>query len=482
MIAFQPIFFTSGLFLISLALGMVGPGLVDFFHHDINWQAFALASGVTLFIGLLLVLANRSQKIQNLTVRDTFLLTAINWLTTSIFAALPFIFTYSTPSLTDSFFEAISGLTTTGATAIVRLDYASHGIILWRSLLQWFGGIGIVLMALTILPLLRIGGMQLFRSEFSDRSEKILPKVSQIASAIFGTYIFLTFACTLALWWAGMTFFHAFCHALSTVSTGGFSTFEASIEYFNDPYIEIVLIIFMIMGAITLTLFVRCIQGEAKTLFKDNQVRTLFKILIIASLATTFWLWQDGHELMYALRHSIFNVTSILTTTGFNSQDYSLWGNFPIMIMLALSVIGGCTGSTSGGIKIFRFHVMYATVKTQILQLRRPHGVFIPMYNGKPIPEGIFLSVFTFFALFVACLGALALALSLFELDLLTCLFAALSVLNNMGTGFGDILGDTGTYAALPTGAKWLLMFGMLVGRLEYITILILFSPKFWRD
>ncbi len=482
MIAFQPIFFTSGLFLISLSIGMFLPGLLDFFHNDINWQAFALSSGITLFVGLLLVLANRSKKVQNLTVRDTFLLTTINWLTTAIFAALPFIFTYSTPSLTDSFFEAISGLTTTGATAIARLDYASHGLILWRALLQWFGGIGIVLMALTILPLLRIGGMQLFRSEFSDRSEKILPKVSQIASAIFGAYVFLTFACILSLWVAGMTFFDAVCHALSTVSTGGFSTSEASIEYFNDPYIEAVLIIFMIMGAITLTLFVRCIQGEVQTLFKDQQVRTLFKILIIASLATAFWLWQEGYEFGYALRHSIFNVTSILTTTGFNSQDYSLWGNFPIMIMLALSVIGGCTGSTSGGVKIFRFQVMYATVKTQILQLRRPHGVFIPLYNGKPIPEGIFLSVFTFCALFVTCLGGLALALSLFELDLLTCLFAALSVLNNMGTGFGDILGDPGSYASLPTGAKWLLMVGMLVGRLEYITILILFSPKFWRD
>jgi trk system potassium uptake protein len=481
-IAFQPIFFTTGLFLTALALSMIAPGILDYFHDDINWQAFAISSGMTGFSGLLLTFAARPTEKTKMSARDTFLLTTFNWLALSFFAALPFIHSHATNTITDSFFEAISGLTTTGATVIRGLNYTSPGLLLWRALLQWLGGIGIVVMALTVLPMLRIGGMQLFRNEFSDRSEKILPKVSQIASAIFGTYVFFTILCSLALWGAGMTWLEAVCHAMATLSTGGFSTHGASIQHFDSPLIDVILIIFMTIGGTTLILFVRCFQKDFKSLYQDNQVRGFLLAMTTASLCSTLWLWHQNYSFGTALRHSTFQVVSIMTTTGFVSADYTSLGTFPVLILLMMMMIGGCTGSTAGGIKVFRYQVMYATARANIQQLRKPHGVFLSLYNRQQIPEGIFLSVFSFFGLFIICFGLLSLGLSLYDFDIFTCLSAAVSCLNNVGTGFGTLIGHTGDYTALPDGAKWMLMAGMLLGRLEYITVLILLSPKFWRD
>ncbi len=482
MIAFQPIFFTTGLLLTALALAMIAPGLLDYFHNDINWQAFVISSGITAFAGLLLVFAARPTEKLKISVRDTFLLTTFNWLALSCFAALPFIHSNSTNTITDSFFEAISGLTTTGATVIRGLNYTSPGILLWRASLQWLGGIGIIVMALTVLPMLRIGGMQLFRNEFSDRSEKILPKVSQIASAISGTYVFFTILCALLLWMAGMTGLEAVCHAMSTISTGGFSTYEASIQHFNNPLIEAILIVFMIIGATTLILFVRFLQGDRKALYKDTQLRGFLIAIGIASLCSTLWLWKHGYTFNAALRYSTFQVVSFITTTGFIASDYTLWGTFPAVILLIMMMVGGCTGSTAGGIKIFRFQLMYATARASIQQLRRPHGVFLPLYNGRQIPEGIFLSVFTFFWFFIICVGALTLGLGLYNLDIFLCISTAISFLNNVGTGLGTLIQYAEDYRAFPESAKWMLMAGMLLGRLEYITILILFTPRFWRD
>lgn len=482
MLSLQPLFFSAGIFLTALAVTMTPPLLVDLYYSDITWKAFALSSGLTLFFGLMLTLANRPHTRVHLSVRDTFLLTVLNWIFVSFFAAFPFIFSQNTISITDSFFEAISGLTTTGATIMHGLDFASPGIVLWRALLQWFGGVGIIMMALTVMPILRIGGMQLFRNEFSDRSEKILPHVSQIASAIAMTYILFTCFCALALWMAGMAPLEASCHALSTLSTGGFSTSSTSISHFNNLSVELILIVFMIIGSITLILSVRLIQGNPKELFQDSQVRIFLIILTTSILATAFWRWNDGINFLKALRESAFNITSILTTTGYSSTDYHLWGSFPQMIFLMLMMIGGCTGSTAGGIKVFRYQIMFSVARSQIAQMRRPHGIFLPSYNKKPIPDGIFTSVFTFFALFILCLGILSLTLSLYDLDFLTCLSAAIATLNNIGPGLGDLIGPDGTYAPLPDSAKWVLMIGMLLGRLEYVTVLILLSPRFWQD
>lgn len=481
-ISYQPILFTIGILLSALSAFMILPALADFFSEDPDWEAFAVSCGITAFCGILLSLAFRPQTHQKLNVRDTFLLTAGSWVAVSFFASLPFIFSRSTNSNTDSLFETISGLTTTGATVITGLDYLSLGVLLWRSLLQWLGGIGIVVMALTIMPILRIGGMHLFRSEFSDRSEKVLPRVSQIASAIFGTYLFFTITCSVLLWLAGMNFFEAVCHAMSTISTGGFSTHDASIGFYNNVVIEVVMVLFMIIGGTTLMLYVRLLQGDAESLFKDSQVRVFLAIIVSATLAGTFWQWQQGAPFFTALRETLFNATSILTTTGFASTDFNLWGTFAVMIIFILMMIGGCTGSTSGGIKVFRYQVLFSTAVTHLRQMRHPHGIFLPRYNDKPIPEGIFASVFTLIALYVFCLGLLTLGLAFYDLDLVTCLSGAVSALGNVGPGLGHTIGPAGSFAPLPDGAKWMLMAGMLLGRLEYVTILILFSPRFWRD
>lgn len=483
MISFQTTFFAVGIFLTALALSMLAPWLVDLFYDDINWQAFALSMPITLFSGLLLIFANRPSKDGRIfSVREAFLLTGTSWVMLSLFAALPFIFSNNTTSHTDSFFEAISGLTTTGASVMRGIDYASPGIVLWRALLQWLGGVGIVAMALTVMPLLQIGGMQLFRSEFSDRSEKILPKISQITKAIFGVYIGFTVLCALLLLLCGIAPLEAICHALTTVSTGGYSTSRISVAYFDNVAVELVIMFFMILGGITLILFVRFLKGDYRVFFRDSQVRVFLISTAFVIIGLTLWRWYQGIDFLRSLRETSFNVVSIMTTTGFSTADYTLWGSLPLMAFFIMMQVGACTGSTSGSIKIFRFQIMFAMVKAQIAQIRRPHGIFIPRYNGKQIPDGIFTSVFTYFGLYVISLGLLTLGLGAFNLDFLTSLSGAVSALNNIGPGVGPIIGPDGNFAPLPDGAKWLLMIGMIVGRLEYLTIFILFMPRFWRS
>ncbi len=482
MIALQPIFFTIGFFLTALAGMMIIPTVTDWMQGDYNWRPFAISALMTGFIGLLMTFSNRPSGPTTLTIRETFILTAATWLVVSLFAAIPFILTNTTGSNTDSFFEAISGLTTTGSTVIKGLDFTSHGILLWRALLQWFGGIGIIVMAFTVMPLLKIGGMQLFRSEFSDRSEKVMPRVSQIASAIVLTYLFLTMLCIGLLYAAGMTFLEAVCHGFSTLSTGGFSTSDASVAYFNSPLIEWIIIVFMFIGATTFVLFVKMIQGRPLAVWQDNQARLFIKVLIGCVAVMTLWRISKDIPASQALRESAFNILSIITTTGFTTADFTFWGTFPTMFFFILMMVGGCTGSTSGGIKILRYQIMFAVAKSHIYQIRRPHRIFPPTYENKPIPDVVSISVFTFFALYIASFGLLIMGLGLYNLDVSTTLSAAASALNNIGPGFGSTIGPSGTFTSLPDGAKWMLMAGMILGRLEYITFLILFVPSFWRD
>lgn len=482
MITFQPIFLTSGVLLTALAGAMLIPAAVDIYADDIHYQAFLMASAPTFFTGVLLILGNRSAKKTTFSLRDTFLMTFVCWVLTSFFAALPFVFSGITNGFTDSLFEATSALTTTGATVIQGLDFTSGGIILWRSLLQWLGGIGIVVMAMTVLPTLRIGGMQLFRTEFSDRSEKILPKVSQIASAVLSTYFFLTVLCAVCLWGAGMSFFESVCHGLSTLSTGGFSCYDRSISFFESPLIEGILIVFMAIGGMTLLLWVRFWHRDWGAFWHDSQTRFYIGLMGFSTVLIVFWEWQSGQDFWDAFRHGLFNVVSIVTTTGYHSTDYTLWTTFSVMMFFALTMVGGCTGSTSGGIKIFRYQVMMITARAQIQKLSKPSGVFLSLYNGKQMPDGLFLSVFTFFAFFLVSFLMLVLGLALHDLDILTCLSGAMTALNNVGPGFGSVIGPKGNYGILPDGAKWLLMFGMILGRLEYLTVIVLFSPRFWRS
>ena len=480
---FQPIFFVIGILLLALGGAMVVPGVLDWLLDDPSWQGFMEAAAITLLAGGLFVLANQPRGPVELSLRETFMMTTGSWLVLAGFAALPFMFTKFTPSTTDSFFEAVSALTTTGASVIIGLDYVSSGTLLWRALLQWLGGIGIIVMALTVLPILHIGGMQLFHSEFSDRMEKILPRVSQITKAIFYTYVGLTIVCTLSLWWVGMNFFDAVCHGLTTVSTGGMSTSDDSIGHFNSVGVEIVMIIFMITGASTMLLFVQLFRGNVRAILRDGQIRTLISFVALLPLIIGFWRWYNYDvTLAKALRESFFNTISMITTSGFNTTNYGAWGTFPLIAFFIVIFIGGCTGSTASGIKIFRFKIMYALTKTQLSKLYRPHAVLIPTYNKQQISEGVFDSVFTFLALFVFSFAGLTLALAFLDLDFVTAVSGATAAITNLGPGFGPTIGPTGSYSLIPDNAKWLLMFGMILGRLELISVLVLFTPAFWRD
>ncbi len=480
---FQPILYVIGLLLLALGVLMIAPAILDWATNDPAWVLFAESAALTLLFGALFVFANRPSGEVELSLRETFILTTGAWLALSLFASLPFVFSTVTPSYADSLFEAISALTTTGATVIVGLDYAPKGLLLWRALLQWMGGIGIIVMAMTVLPLLRIGGMQLFRSEFSDRSEKVLPRVSQITKAIFWTYSGLTGICAMLLLFAGMSSFDAICHAFTSVSTGGLTNYDRSIAHFNSSLIELILMVFMVLGAAPLILQVRVLYGDYGALWRDSQFRTyllLFVLAVPTTLALFRW-WTSSLPFLQTTRQTFFNYISIMTTSGYVSADYDHWESYVIVLFLGAMFIGGCTGSTAGGFKIFRLKIVYALTKVQMYKQYKTHVVRIPTYDGQEIAMPIILSVVTFLTLFFLSFGLLSLAVAATGLDFLTSISATAGCLTNTGPGFGHLVGPMGNYAHLPLSAKWILMFAMILGRLELITVLVLFRPSFWR-
>ncbi|MBP6985652.1 MAG: TrkH family potassium uptake protein [Alphaproteobacteria bacterium] len=480
---FQPILYVIGYLLIALGGLMAAPALLDWFSSDPAWLLFVESSLITLFIGTLLVLANKPSAELELSLRETFILTTATWVTLIIFASLPMMFSTITASYVDSLFEATSALTSTGSTVLVGLDYAPKGILLWRALLQWMGGVGIIVMAITILPLLRIGGMQLFHSEFSDRSEKILPRVSQITKAIFWTYTGLTVLCMAFLYFAGMNLFDAFCHACTCISTGGLSNYDSSIGYFNSPLIEFILMLFMILAATPLILHVRFLYGDYGALWRDGQVKTfLFTfILLIPSLLTLYRWFTTEATILTSARESFFNYISIITTTGYSSGNYTQDIPFLHILFIAAMLVGGCTGSTAGGIKIFRVKIFYALTKTQMYKQYRTHAIHIPTFDGQEITMPIILSVTAFLTLFFISFSFLSLVIAATGQDILTSLSAAIACLSSAGLGLGDTIGPDGNYSSLSDTAKYTLIIAMILGRLELITVLVLLRPSFWK-
>lgn len=480
MLNYRPILFVIGIMVATLGAVMLIPAGVDVAYDDRDWQVFLVASSVTIFIGLGLALSSHGRPTQ-LGLREAFILTTATWVALPTFAALPFAFAGLNLSYTDAFFEAMSGLTTTGATIIVGLDNAPPGILIWRALLQWLGGVGIIVTAVAVLPLLRVGGMQLFRMESSDSSEKVLPRAGQIAATIGGVYVIMTAMCSLAYFWAGMSQFDAVAHAMTTIATGGFSTSDASIAHFESATIDYLATAFMILGSLPFLLYFQILRGHTLALWQDHQVRGLFLVLFGFILTLSLWRMFQGVPFAEAFRYVAFNVTSIVTGTGYASDDYMNWGGFAVVAFFFMMFVGGCAGSTACGIKIFRFQVLFAAIVSQIKRLIQPNGVFIPHFNRRPIPESVMDSVMSFFFLFILVFLVLAAMLNAMDLDLLTSLSASASALANVGPGLGEIVGPTGTYASLPDMAKWLLAAAMLFGRLELFTVFVLFMPGFWR-
>ncbi len=454
--------------------------LADLYTGHEDWKVFLFCIVITAFFGGSLILSNSGQDF-TISVRQAFLLTSTSWLTIAIFGALPFCFSELQLSYTDAFFEAMSGITTTGSTVITGLDDAPRGILLWRAMLQWLGGIGIIIMAMSVLPFLKVGGMQIFKTELSE-NEKVLPRTAQLASSISLIYVAITLACAIAFMFTGMGTFDAVAHSMTTISTGGFSTFDSSFGNHDGAWTEIVAILFMLIGSLPFVLYLNAVGGSLRPIVQDSQVRWFMAIVCISIFVTiSFLTLHIEMPFLEALRRSSFNVVSIITGTGFSNGDYNLWGGFSVSIFFFLMAVGGCAGSTTCGIKIFRFQVLYAITKVQIEKLIHPHGVFIPHYNGKPIPQDVPMSVMSFFFLYALCFTFLAIALSFTGVDFLTAMSGAVTSISNVGPGLGPIIGPSGSFAPLPDSAKWILAAGMLLGRLEIFTILVMLSPNFWK-
>ena len=466
----------------TLAVAMFVPAAADLAVGNQEWQVFATGAALTLIIGVMLVLTTRNN-VRNLSLRQAFVLTTLSWVLMPGVAALPFVFADLGLSYTDAFFEAMSGLTTTGSTVIIGLDQTKPGILLWRALLQWLGGIGIIAMAISILPLLQVGGMQLFRMESSDTSDKVMPRAAQIVTAIAVIYVGLTLLCALIYWLFGMTGFDAMAHAMTTIATGGFSTHDASLGFFGNARIDMTATCFMLIGSLPFVLYLQVIRGRPTGLLRDSQVRWFLVIVTLGVGSVTLWLLRFEHnDIPAALQLAAFNVVSVITGTGYSTVDFSAWGSFPLALLFFLMFVGGCAGSTTCGIKVFRFQVLYATARCQMRRLLQPHGVFIPYYNKRPIPEEVTTSVMGFFFLYVVAFGFIAVGLGKLGLDFLTAASGAATAISNVGPGLGPVIGPSSTFANLPDTAKWLLSLGMLLGRLELFTVLVLLLPSFWRN
>mgnify|MGYP000551283565 CR=1 FL=1 len=478
---FQPVLYVIGYLLSALSIILCIPAGVDAFYGDNQWQSFTFASLISLFFGIILILANKSDDL-SINLKQAFLLTTLSWVFIAIFGSLPFIFSDLELSFTDALFESMSGITTTGSTVLSGLDNLPHGILIWRSLLQWIGGIGIVVIAIAFLPILKVGGMQLFHTEASDSSQKVLPRAGQIASIIGIIYASLTILCALLLWLFGMPTFDSIAHSMTTLATGGFSTSDMSIAKYNNANIEFIICIFMILGSLPFVLYLQTLRGNVSAIFKDNQVQLFILLIVTSVLIVTFWKYQNTASFFNNFRSSFFNTISIFTGTGYTTQNFNNWGSFITILFLFLMLVGGCAGSTTCGIKIFRLQILYQTAKIQIFKLLNPHGVSVAKYNKIPVSEAITSSVMGYFFMFIVSYVLITLILSFLGNDFLTSLSGAATSLANVGPGLGNVIGPTKTFAGLSDTTKWVLIIGMLTGRLELLSVIILLTPSFWKN
>ncbi|PTW62129.1 trk system potassium uptake protein TrkH [Breoghania corrubedonensis] len=481
MLDLRPILLVTGVLLATLGVAMMVPALVDLAAENDDWRIFAASSLLTMMIGLALWLSSRGSP-GSMGLRQAFVMTCLVWIVLSAFGALPLLWSGSVPTYTDAFFEAMSGLTTTGATVIVGLDHAAPGVLFWRAILQWLGGLGIIVMALAVLPMLKVGGMQLFKAEAFDAPEKILPRATQISGIMTLIFIGLTGTCAILYHLAGMALDDAIMHAMTTVATGGFSTKDASLGHFDSAAIDWIAVAFMCIGSLPFLLYIKLLRGEPRALLRDTQVRTFFMLLAIFILI--IWLFQHHsgiHDGIEGLRYAAFNVVSVMTGTGYANADYNAWGPFSAGLFFIIMFIGGCAGSTSCGIKVFRLQVLWASLGQHFNRSVYPNGIFVPRFNGRPIDDNVVAAVQSFFFLYICSFAGLAIALNMTGLDDLTALSGAATAISNVGPGLGEIIGPAGTFQSLNDPAKWVLSFGMLLGRLELLTVLVLFIPRFWR-
>ncbi len=476
---YKTVFFTLGILQIILGVSMFIPIIVQFFYSEIDSSFFG-SSIVTIIFGTLFFLSNLDHD-KKLNLQQAFLLTALSWISIAVFGSLPFVFSSIELSITDSFFESMSGITTTGSTIISDLENAPKGLLLWRAILQWLGGIGIIVMAITLMPIMNVGGMQLFKISSNDSSEKILPKSKEIALRLIYIYSGLTGLCAITYWIFGMGKFDSLTHSMTTIATGGFSNYNESIGYFNSLPIEISSMFFIILGSIPFIAYIKFISGNKKIFLNDIQIKTFLKIIIFTVIILSIYLLFSNQE-NFSLRSIFFNTISILSGTGYVNAEFDKWGSFPITLFLALMFIGGCAGSTACGVKIFRIQILYLFILNQLKKIIYPKGVFVIKYDQSAVDEKFIASIISFIYFYIVIFFILTALLSLTGLDFITAISGAATSISNVGPGLGPIIGPNGDFSALPDLSKWILTVGMILGRLELFAILVLFLPSFWKN
>ena len=476
---YKTVFFTLGILQMILGVFMFIPIILQFVYSEIDSSFFG-ASIVTIIFGTLFFLSNLDHD-KHLTLQQAFLLTALSWLSIAIFGSLPFIFSDLNFSFTNAFFESMSGITTTGSTIISNLNEMPKSILLWRAILQWLGGIGIIIMAITLMPIMNVGGMQLFKISNNDSSEKILPKSKEIAVRLIYIYTALTLLCGLTYKIFGMNYFDSLTHSMTTIATGGFSNYNESIGFFNSVSIEISAMIFIILGSLPFIAYIKFLSGNKKILFDDAQIRSFFKIIIFSVAILTIYL-AISNSAELNLRSIFFNIISILTGTGYVNAEFDTWGSFTLILFLGLMFIGGCAGSTTCGVKIFRIQILYLFISNQLKKIIYPKGVFVLKYDQNPIDNKFISSVISFIYMYLVIFFVLTALLSLTGLDFVTSISGAATSISNVGPGLGSIIGPNGDFSSLPNVSKWILTLGMILGRLELFAILVLFLPSFWRN
>ena len=476
----KTVFFIIGILLIILGVFMLAPYAIQLIYDE-NSSSFFSSSIITIIIGILIVLTSLTKEKQ-LNLRQAFLFSSLAWISIAFFGSIPFVLSNLELSFSEAFFESMSGITTTGSTVILDLDSSPKSILLWRAIMQWLGGIGIIVMATTVLPLLKVGGMQLFQLDTSG-TEKILPKTVEISVLIISIYTSLTIVCSFAYWLQGMSAFDSIAHSFTTLATGGFSTHNESIGFFNNPGIEITATIFIILGSIPFIAYLKFIKGNKKILLQDVQIRGFLYLLSTSIFIMFLYLFFNNSELSFLdnLRISSFNVLSILSGTGYVTDDFGLWGKFPLIFFLFLMFVGGCAGSTTCGIKIFRLQILFLFLKTQIKKLIYPNSIYLVNYNNQKIADGFVNSVILFIFSYLLIFFLVAIMLSITGLDFLSAISGAATAISNVGPGLGEMIGPNGNFSEVSEISKWILSFAMLLGRLEIFAVLVLFLPSFWR-
>ena len=478
---YKTVFFTLGVLLIVLGFSMLVPITIQLIYSEFN-STFIISSIITITFGALFFLANIDHN-RSLSTQQAFLLTALSWIGVAIFGSIPFIFSDLNLSLTDAFFESMSGITTTGATIINNLSDTPKAILSWRAILQWLGGIGIIVMAITLMPIMNIGGMQLLKISSGDSSEKILPKSKQISLRLVLIYFSLTLLCAFFYKICGMNFFDSLTHSMTTIATGGFSNYNQSIGFFESAKIEYVSIVFIILGSIPFISYIKFLSGNRKIVFKDEQIKLFFKLIFFSILILFIYLAIVNKSIFeIQLRAIIFNVVSILTGTGYVTKEFDQWGNFPLIFFLLLMFIGGCAGSTTCGIKVFRVHMLYFFLKNQLLKIIYPRAIINLKYNNDIVQDKLIASIISFIYLYIIIFFVISALLTLTGLNFITAVSGAASSISNVGPGLGNEIGPNSNYANLPAVSKWILSTGMILGRLEIFAILVIFLPSFWRN